>query len=457
MTWRVALFVNLMLLMCLNLKAQAIAPLDIDEGATQVALVVELNTGDVVYEYDKHRRITPASLTKLMTTAAILTKEYDTETFETSIYWDKSKSVLTIVGGGDPTLDSRYLSYSKTDDLISKIEKLIGEEKYIKTLVINENYLVGAKYNSKRLWEDMGNYYGAAWSPINIADNTFTITMSSPNELGQRCSVVSIDSEISDSIDCYVYSYSGKADSAYVYGTNTEQMYISGAIPNGRSYFKIKGALNSPNICFANRIKEKLALKGIEIKTVQYNKKTKGQIEGEKTELFSPSILEIAQQTNQRSINLYADALLMKLGEERGETTWDRALYRLNAFVENTAGEKSLLYDGSGLSPMNKLTASQIVSVLVKMYRSDKYKAFKSTLSVAGKNGTLASLCKGTSLEGRIMGKSGTMTGVKGYAGYITNDKNKELVFCIVVNNYTETTKELVNKIERWLVELVKK
>jgi D-alanyl-D-alanine carboxypeptidase len=55
-----------------DMTSQNVAPLAIDEGATQVALVVDVVTGEVVYEYDSWRRVTPASLTKLFTSKAII-------------------------------------------------------------------------------------------------------------------------------------------------------------------------------------------------------------------------------------------------------------------------------------------------------------------------------------------------------------------------------------------------
>lgn len=265
--------------------------------------------------------------------------------------------------------------------------------------------------------------------------------------------MVSVEPAVTKDVVSYVESYSKGADSAYIYGTESGTMYVSGAIPAGQAKFDVKGANPSPEILFGELLKSNLNSKGISIGDIEVrclNVQKTGELIAN---VKSPTLATIARETNMKSINLFADALVMKLGEENGSTSWDRSMKRLNDYIEQESGEKGMLYDGSGLSPMNKVTASQVVSVLRAMGNGGLGKQYKATLAVAGKSGTLARFCKGTNLEGRLIGKSGSMTGVRGYAGYVRTRENKELVFCIIVNNSELKAKEIVNKIERWFVE----
>ena len=59
---------------------------------------------------------------------------------------------------------------------------------------------------------------------------------------------------------------------------------------------------------------------------------------------------------------------------------------------------------------------------------------FFSTLPIAGESGTLKSLCKGQSGQGRIFAKSGTMSGIKSYSGYVHSSSGKKICLC----NYCE-------------------
>ncbi len=70
--------------------------------------------------------------------------------------------------------------------------------------------------------------------------------------------------------------------------------------------------------------------------------------------------------------------------------------------------------------------------------RSEEYfEDFLSSLPVSGKNGTMASFGKGGILENNYTGKSGSMTRVRSYSGYVKSKNGKDLVFTILLNNYT--------------------
>jgi D-alanyl-D-alanine carboxypeptidase/D-alanyl-D-alanine-endopeptidase (penicillin-binding protein 4) len=61
----------------------------------------------------------------------------------------------------------------------------------------------------------------------------------------------------------------------------------------------------------------------------------------------------------------------------------------------------------------------------------------------------MAEICKNQAGEGRVKAKSGTMSKVKSYAGYVTTKSGKELAFALIFNNYNCTNSALVLKIEK--------
>lgn len=85
------------------------------------------------------------------------------------------------------------------------------------------------------------------------------------------------------------------------------------------------------------------------------------------------------------------------------------------------------------------------------MYRSANYQNYKSTLPVAGLSGTAKYLCKGEIGEGRVFAKSGSMKGVKSYAGYVESITGKKIAFSITVNDFSCTGNQLSVKIEKIL------
>ena len=113
-----------------------------------------------------------------------------------------------------------------------------------------------------------------------------------------------------------------------------------------------------------------------------------------------------------------------------------------------------ILKDGSGLSRSNAISANHFCQLLTYMYKSVNYNVFKETLPIAGKSGTIASLCKGQIGEGRIFAKSGTISKVKAYAGYVYSKSGKKIAFSFSINNYNGSSADLQNKIEKVLNSL---
>jgi D-alanyl-D-alanine carboxypeptidase/D-alanyl-D-alanine-endopeptidase (penicillin-binding protein 4) len=102
--------------------------------------------------------------------------------------------------------------------------------------------------------------------------------------------------------------------------------------------------------------------------------------------------------------------------------------------------------DGSGLSRLNAISATNFCDLLEFMYKSPNFLDFKSTLPVAGVSGTLRNICKGQVGQGRVIAKSGTLNKVKAYAGYVETISGKKVAFSFCVNNYSCSTSQLINK-----------
>ena len=110
--------------------------------------------------------------------------------------------------------------------------------------------------------------------------------------------------------------------------------------------------------------------------------------------------------------------------------------------------------DGCGLSKENAISATHFCDLLAYMHHSKSFPDFKSTLPLAGISGTIKNLCKGQAGEGRIFAKSGTISKVKSYAGYVVSKSGKNLAFAITVNNFSGTNSQIITEIEKVLNEL---
>jgi D-alanyl-D-alanine carboxypeptidase len=61
--------------------------------------------------------------------------------------------------------------------------------------------------------------------------------------------------------------------------------------------------------------------------------------------------------------------------------------------------------------------------------------ALAPLFAVAGKSGTLISAFEGSPMEGRLLGKTGTLSGVKSLVGFLPVEGGQPVVFALMMNS----------------------
>ena len=100
------------------------------------------------------------------------------------------------------------------------------------------------------------------------------------------------------------------------------------------------------------------------------------------------------------------------------------------------------LYDGSGLSRSDRLSAAQLVALVTQMFDPAKvaFTPLASSLPVAGVSGTLRasfgrySRAPSSCANGLVRAKTGTLDDVVSLAGYTTGADGRVKAFAFVVN-----------------------
>jgi len=429
-------------------------------GAVSI-FAVDLASNEVLLAKNPQQRMTPASLTKIFTSGAALNVLSPEFRYRTKFYLQKhgAEYSLMVVGCGDPTLGSDRFEDTKPEVIFKQLYDVLNRKgiKRITHLYVDNSCYNGIKQPSKRLWEDMANYYGAVPNGLSYRENTFTLTLHSPKGVGSDVKIVKTEPELSIGLKSYVKSAANNKDSAYIYGhPHMKEWYVSGTIPQGRKAFKIKGALPQPELVFAQELNAFLLEKGVEITgEIRYSKNEtfKAQLIHEH---LSPRLSDIIAVVNKKSNNLYADHLLFTLSERGAAPNWDNGVRALsNYWQSEVAGFEGSFFDGSGLSPFNAVSAQDMVKVLTKLNQSVYADAFMNSLSVAGVDGTLRSILKDEDFKGRVIGKSGSMNGVLCYCGYLQTVNGQSIAFCIMANRFTESFKELRMNMEQVMKELI--
>ncbi len=153
--------------------------------------------------------------------------------------------------------------------------------------------------------------------------------------------------------------------------------------------------------------------------------------------LASPPAADVVGIVNAWSLNPEAEALLRLLDPAPSGKTREQGLVEL-ARIVSEAGVDTLdlsLVDGSGLSPLDLVTARAIVTWLTAIDRDPILgRAFREGLARPGGYGTLKNRLASLDSTAAFRGKTGTLTNVSALAGYVTAAGGERVVFSMLTN-----------------------
>lgn len=434
--------------------------------------IYDLTNHALVYQYNDQQALTPASCLKIVTTSAALGMLGEDFKFETKIGYIGNlmngtiHGNLLIQGGGDPTLGSGRVEGSIEYQLLT--DQWIRQIKDKGIFKIDGSVIIDASFFEKQStpdgwqWGDIGNYFGSAANGFNFNENYYKLYFQPGNTIGARpgilkheplCPGLTFDNAVKTAV-------AGTGDNAYIYGAPySVNRYVKGTIPMGTAAFTIKGAMPDPAAAFGLYFSTKLMKAGL-LDSISYEVVYDEMMPAAAQSIFvykSPPLKDIVKHTNQRSINLYAEAMLKMLGKKvYGKGTTEDGVKAVISYWQKLGmpGDGLYMYDGSGLAPGNSITAAQMAFIIRKINGLPYNKAFEASLPVAGVSGTLSKLCKGTSAEFNLKAKSGNINRVTTYAGYVDTKALNRLSFVLMAQNYEGENAEMISKFEEIMIKM---
>ena len=447
-------------------------------GASVALMVKEVSKGDVIYEYESKRLLTPASVMKTITAAAALEILGENFRFETSVSYDGEirdgilHGNLYLCGSGDPTLNSSELDTPKDSVLMlwaAGIRKA-GIREVAGALIADESIFDTEGVSMKWMREDLGSEYGQGSYGLNIFDNQLRLYLES-GVAGTTPTIKYCEPDIpSLTFHNYLKALPASTDSCFIIGFPfSNERYLYGAIPTRCSHFKLIGDIPDPALFSARYVHTFLQREGIRIKGAPSCHRILSQAgqwkeTSRKTLIttYSPPLKELTRIFCFVSHNLYADAVFKTLGlryapsSKEAISSFGRGAQVITQYWKQKGIDTSSLrmFDGSGLAITNKVTAEFLCDVYTYMaMRSKASEAFVHSLPQAGIDGTLRNMMKGSSLQGKARLKSGSMSRVLCYGGYIDHD-GKRYAVVILVNNFTGKSRRMKASIEELLLSL---
>jgi D-alanyl-D-alanine carboxypeptidase/D-alanyl-D-alanine-endopeptidase (penicillin-binding protein 4) len=429
------------------------------------------DSGNIVFEYNSGKSLVPASIMKIITSSAALELLGPDYTFRTLIGYTgtinkrsgKLDGDIIIRGGGDPALGSQNFKEHYGDFIenwITEIRKL-GIRKINGRVITDDSYYDYLPIPAKWLWEDAGNYYGAGAYGLSVFDNTYEIHFRTTSDSSGQTITGIVPEECDFEFNNWLVA-AGTADEGYVfaapYSTNG---WLAGTIPANLDDFVLKASIADPPRLMARIVNRKLETAGIQVSCEPSTTRLLQTIIKDEihiiTETTSPPLKEILEVLNHKSVNLYAEHLVKELGKKyRRKGSTEAGIEVVYDFLAATGVKNEGLFieDGSGVSPLNAITSESVAEILLYMRNKGKYSdVFWNSLAEAGKEGTLNNYFKDPVFESSVRAKSGSMTRVRNYAGYLRTNSGKDMIFCIIVNNFMGPVRDIITGIEEILKE----
>lgn len=435
-------------------------------------------TGKELVSCDNTRNLVPASILKLFVTGAALDMLGPGTKFKTRVYLDGTitKGVLNggvyIRGGGDPSFGSGVIKGAPAAEAEFKkwlqALKAAGVSEINGPVIADDSLFKGPPLPGSWAWEDIGNYYAAQPTALAVNDNLYMLYFKPGAKPGEPAEVLRAEPKVPGLrfTNLMRTGPGGSGDNGYIF--NFPEQYaatLRGTVPQGPAEFAIKGSLPDPALFAAQEFTDYLNSSGVKVggKALKLNADKDYGAAGFVAETEGAPLKDIVFAANKRSFNLYAEMLLRHLALAKGRPgTAGNGIRALKDYMAANGVDVSelKLADASGLSRLNLVNADDFTVFLGKLSKKKFFGVYLASLvSPADPDaaGHIKKLGVNTKLEKFLKIKSGSLSGVRGYAGYLTTKKGRLLTFASILNNYTAPAADIDRLHEAVLLELIEK
>lgn len=411
-------------------------------GAKVGVVVKDTATGAVLFERGADLPLAPASNMKLVTAGALIELLGPERKLSTRLLADHAPDKaggigrLYIVGAGDPSLS--------VENLYGIARALAAQGvRHVAGVVADDTYFAGACRPGSWSARNCATWYGAPCSALGVAGNLVAVHARAG---GASAPIVTwadpfpsffrIDSQLKVGPGSWRIQSQLAIDDA---GDTTQVLAISGRVRAGKAQ-RVLVPVEDPPLYCAHGLAESLRRVGV----VVDGEPVRGQAPAKAALLhshLSRPLSVLVEDMNKDSSNVYAETFLKLLGAEIAGApgTREKGLEVLKAWLEHVSpgGCACRLEDGSGLSPLGRLTSRMVADVLLLM-TGDSFAApeFLVTLPIGGVDGTLRKRFSASAARRLVRAKTGRINQVTALSGVARIGAGRDAVFSILVNDY---------------------
>jgi D-alanyl-D-alanine carboxypeptidase/D-alanyl-D-alanine-endopeptidase (penicillin-binding protein 4) len=440
--------------------------ISIPAEGVRLGVMVATLSGETVFADKAGQRFIPASNTKLFTAAAsfhyLKGIEQPDPALGTSLRLVPGQGgappSLVLVGAGDPTLrdgaDCLSNCLHELADAVSalgitRVADVYGDD----SLFPHEPWGMGWS------WNNLPFYFGAPVSALTVNGNAAALRIGP--DTAEGAPVMAAWAPGDDVMKVRNEAVTGPLGSENLLSVlrwpGSDEVVLSGSLPAdaaGRNYFL--SVPNAPQTAAARLIRL-LSARGVSVEgTAKVRLRSEAIAGDEIARLVAPPLLQSVTYVSEDSDNLAAELLLRHIAQATSGAGAEDGLDAVHTMLDQAGiGRTEVeLFDGSGLSPYNRVTPQATVRFLSWTAKQAWGGVFRATLPVGGKTGSLARRFRGTALEGRIFAKTGTVQGVNALSGFLVAASGETLVFSVIANDRPAESAPIIPVIDAMLLEI---
>lgn len=442
-----------------SLQQRVEGKLNAAKPGTRFGFIVATEDGRELVAINPEQRFIPASNTKMFITAAAfanLPVDQPDVAGGTGVRLDmdgRSIPDAVLVGRGDARLSGRADCVSNC--LAALADAVASKTKVVRDVVGDDTLFPDERWGPGMSWNNIQTRYGTGLSALMVDDNELPIRIL-PAAVGQA---PTLDVLPYYKIDNQALTVSGgKPELEYFRLPGSNVVRLTGTIPAGGEPQLLRIGIDDPAHYAAWRFKSLLEARGVRViggVSARHRPLTKFDDPEKRNgapamrppesqflaQLTPPPLAEDLRQINKVSQNVHSDLMLRRLGRTHGSGSIADGLERVGAMMD-AAGVPKEDYDfadGSGMSTYNRVAPRGMITLLRWISAQPWGAAWRSTLPIGGEAGTtLSNRFKGTSLEGKIFAKTGTLNASAALSGYMTAKSGRTLLISTFANDIPE-------------------
>jgi D-alanyl-D-alanine carboxypeptidase/D-alanyl-D-alanine-endopeptidase (penicillin-binding protein 4) len=411
-------------------------------------LIKPVDRDETWYSRDANKLMMPASSLKVVTLAAAAEKlgwdyRYETKVFAVGTTGGGVlRGDLVVVGSGDPSLDDWAGDATRLFGDWAAQLKAAGITAIDGRIVGDDNAFDDETSGLGWTMDDVATGFAAGVGALQFNEGNVQLRIGPGDAIGDKAIVTVAPGSGGLIVNNLIVT--GPPNSAGAVTRRrrpgSSRIELTGTLPFRGRPFALNVSVENPTLYFVTALRDALIADGITVRgqAVDIDDVSPAPSHDGIVPLISyqsPPLSVLATTMMKLSQNQYAEALLKTIGS--GTAKGGSATVRTTLQSWNIDPAGVVQVDGSGLSRYDYITPEAMVAVLAHVGRSERLRAiYESTLPIAGRDGTIELRMKGTAAEGKALVKTGSMTGVRTAAGYVSTADGQMLAFAIFANNF---------------------